>query len=146
MSNKKISYLQALCSMSDDYLEHIDTLNNTEIHNEHKEMFGDDSQGRIETIQNLFNNVIMSKKKNIVSNISFEIDEVRCSDDVVSKIKNRYGSLKNFFESKFMKDSDIPSELTLQYRNMENITDEDITLLIEALYANGDLKIEDDKY
>jgi hypothetical protein len=144
MSNKNISYLQALCSISDDYLEHVFSLNNDEIHAEHKDMFGSESQLRVENIKNLFSKTITDKKKNIVSNISRCRDDEYMHSDIVDIVKDRYGSLKNFFENKFLVDSNMPSGLTLQYRNIKNITDEDIEILIEALYSNGDLKIEDD--
>jgi hypothetical protein len=38
----------------------------------------------------------------------------------------------------------MPSDLTLQYRNITEVTDEDIELLIDALHEHGDLQIEDD--
>jgi len=146
MSNKDTSYLQVLCSMSDDYLEYIDTLNNDELHSEHREAFGDDAQRRLKTIQDIFSNVIINKKKSIVSHLPSCNKEIHVSDDdIVDKVKNKYGSLINFFENKFLLDSTMPSGLTLQYRNMKSVTDEDIILLIQALHINGDLKIEDDK-
>ena len=145
MSNKNISYLQALCGVSVDYLEYIDSLNSSEIHVAHKEMFDNDSKTRIDSLKNIFYSVINEKKKRIVSKISTHCQEHSRDKDIINKVKNKYGSLKSFFENQFLSDSTIHSELTLQYRNKEKITDEDIELLIEALYENGDLKIEEDK-
>lgn len=145
MSNANTSFLQTMCGISDDYFELITTLNNDEIHTEHVEMFGKFSQLRIEKLQKKFARTIIDQKKKLVAQIPPCSTNTIRSESLTEQIKEKYGSLKTFFEREILTNTNIPSGLTLQYRNMKEITDEDLSLLIEALYVNGDLKIEDDK-
>ena len=144
MSNNDISYLQILCSLSDDYVEHLENLSNEELHAEHKEVFGEESQSRIVTIKSIFSSALSKKKKEIASQLVIESKVEQDSNDIVARIKTKYGSLKRFFHEGFLNNPMMPSDLTLQYRNITEVTDEDIELLIDALHEHGDLQIEDD--
>ena len=145
MSNKEISYLQTLCNISDDYVDCLDTLNSEELREEHMAVFGDSSGERTAQLKCRFNGIITNKKKEIASRLAHVEDEVRTDSAVVESIKSQFGNLKNFFQNGFLNNPNMPGELvTLQYRNMEDVTEEDIELLIEALHENGELKIEED--
>lgn len=144
MSNKDISYLQTLCGISDDYVEHLENLTSEELHTEHGEVFGEKSANRMTTMQAMFDRVLSAKKREIVSRLTSDAQESRSSHEILDLVKKKYGTLKDFFEKGFINNDNMPSGLTLQYRNMEEVTEEDIELLIEALHEHGDLKIEDD--
>ncbi|NDV25973.1 hypothetical protein [Desulfovibrio sp. JC010] len=144
MSSRDISYLQALCNISDDYLDYLDSLSDEEIHEEHNDVFGDKSNERIESITSLFNDVISLEKKTLVSCLAEEETTKPIDRAIVGSILKKYGSLKDFFVKGFLNNSNMPSNMTLQYRNMTDITNEDIELLIETLYEHGELQIEED--
>ena len=144
MSNKNISYLQTLCDISDEYMEYLETLTGKEMTAEHKLTFGEESKSRVSMIQSMFNRVMSSQKKEIASRLISDHQETKYSSDVLVLIKRKYGTLKNFFVEGFLNNANMPSSLTLQYRSMKDVTEEDIELLIEALHVHGDLKIEDD--
>jgi hypothetical protein len=144
MSSKNISYLQTLCGISDEYMKHLKTLTDKEMHAEHESTFGEESKSRVIMIQSMFNRVMSSQKKEIASRLISNQQETNHSSDVLVLVKRKYGTLKNFFVEGFLNNTNMPSNLTLQYRSMNEVTEEDIELLIEALYAHGDLKIEDD--
>lgn len=144
MSSKNISYLQTLCGISDEYMEHLKTLTDKEMHAEHESTFGEESKSRVIMIQSMFNRVMSSQKKEIASRLISDQQETNRSSDVLVLVKRKYGTLKNFFVEGFLNNTNMPSNLTLQYRSMKEVTEEDIELLIEALHAHGDLKIEDD--
>lgn len=144
MSNKSISYLQTLCSLSDEYMEQLETLTDKEMNAEHKLNFGEEYQNRVSMIQSMFNRVLSSQKREIASRLISDQQETKPSRDVLGLVKKKYGTLKNFFVEGFLNNTNMPSNLTLQYRNMEEVSEEDIELLIEALHEHGDLKIEDD--
>lgn len=144
MSSKNISYLQTLCGISDEYMEHLKALTDKEMHAEHESTFGEESKSRVAMIQSMFNRVMSSQKKEIASRLIPGQQEANHSNDVLVLVKRKYGTLKNFFVEGFLNNTNMPSNLTLQYRSMNEVTEEDIELLIEALHAHGDLKIKDD--
>ena len=144
MSNKEISYLQTLCNISDDYVECLDTLSSEELQEEHSAVFGNNSGERAALLKGRFNNIITNKKKELLGELAQEDDEVRIDNTVIESIKSRFGTLKNFLQNGFINNTDMPGDLTLQYRNMEEVTEEDIELLIEALHENGELNFEED--
>jgi hypothetical protein len=145
MSSKDISHLNTLCAISDDYADYLDTLSSEDLHIEHKEVFGIFSEKRISAIKTLFENTVTIKKKEIASSLMISHSDNQTPHDVVNFIIDKFGSLKNFFTNGFLSNQNMPHGLTLQYRNMKEVTDEDIVLLIEALYENGGLKMEDDE-
>lgn len=144
MSNKNISYLQTLCGISDDYTEHLETLTGDELHAEHEEVFGEDSPNRMSAMQSMFDRLLSAKKREIASKLTSDAQERKSNCEVLELVKKKYGTLKEFLIEGFLNDSSMPPKLTLQYRNMEEVTEEDIELLVEFLHERGKLKIEDD--
>jgi CRISPR/Cas system CMR subunit Cmr6 (Cas7 group RAMP superfamily) len=144
MSNKNISYLQTLCRISDEYMDNLLTLTDQEINEEHKAAFGEESKNRVNMIQSMFTRVLSAQKREIAARLISDRQDTKSSHEVLELVKKKYGTLKNFFVEGFLNNASMPSDLTLQYRNMEDVTEEDIELLIEALHEHGDIKIEDD--
>lgn len=143
MSNEDKLYSDALNSLTDHYLETLEMMSSEELKVEHNEVSGN-STDRIAKIKGLVGQRILERKKAIFPKEDSR-SSVFSSEDILTKIKSKYGKLQNYFESKINSDASGFEHLTLAYRNRndEFVDETELEGLLEDLIEVGQITEKD---
>lgn len=143
MSKDKTTYLEALHSLSDHYLDNLESMTLEELQAEHSALYGDSAR-RIQEVDSFVSNVMVEMKKELF-NEKAASEEDELSKTLVERIKHQYGSVRAFIDSKIKSEAPCIDGLTLAYRNHnENrIGEQELEGVLEDMIKVGQVTPKD---